>query len=116
MSSSYMKAPRRLAAMACGAFFALAAIGAIAQSQASQESWPGPRERRPGRTIVIGFDGMDPALARRWMDEGKMPNFKRLAERGSFHPLPTTNPPQSPVAWASFATGSNPGAHGLSTS
>lgn len=56
---------------------------------------------------------MDPVLARRWMDEGKLPNFRRLAERGSFQPLPTRNPPQSPVAWATFATGTNPGAHGL---
>ena len=27
--------------------------------------------------------------------------------------LPTTNPAQSPVAWSSFATGLNPGEHGI---
>jgi predicted AlkP superfamily phosphohydrolase/phosphomutase len=66
-----------------------------------------------GRTIVLGFDGMDPRLTERWMAEGKLPNFKKLAERGTFQALPTTNPAQSPVAWASFATGDNPGGHGL---
>ncbi|HEX9706496.1 MAG TPA: alkaline phosphatase family protein, partial [Steroidobacteraceae bacterium] len=112
MSYSDRARPGRLIAIACALLFALQAITAAAQPQGAI-SWPGPGERRPGRTIVLGFDGMDPVLARRWMDKGILPNFRRLAERGSFQPLPTTNPPQSPVAWASFATGTNPGAHGL---
>ncbi len=66
-----------------------------------------------GRVIVLGFDGMDPVLAQRWMDAGLMPNFSRLAASGSFGKLATTNPAQSPVAWSSFATGTNPGAHGI---
>ena len=33
--------------------------------------------------------------------------------QGHYQPLPTTNPAQSPVAWSSFATGLNPGAHGI---
>lgn len=102
----------RLIAIAGAVLLALPTIAAAAEPQ-GLNSWPGAGERRPGRTIVLGFDGMDPVLARRWIDDGKMPNFRRLAERGSFQPLPTTNPPQSPVAWASFATGTNPGAHGL---
>lgn len=66
-----------------------------------------------GRTIVLGFDGMDPQLAQRWMKEGLMPNFTRLAESGGFQTLATTNPAQSPVAWSSFATGTGPGEHGI---
>jgi len=66
-----------------------------------------------GRTIVLGFDGMDPQLVQRWMDDGLMPNFARLAESGSFQSLATTNPAQSPVAWSSFATGTGPGEHGI---
>jgi predicted AlkP superfamily phosphohydrolase/phosphomutase len=77
------------------------------------DTWPTGDERQAGRTIVLGFDGMDPNLAQRWMDAGRLPNFKRLAEQGTFQALPTTNPAQSPVAWSSFATGENPGAHGL---
>ena len=78
-----------------------------------QELWPAQEARSSGRTIVLGFDGMDPKLVSTWMAAGKLPNFSRLAEQGSFQPLPTTNPAQSPVAWASFATGTNPGEHGL---
>ncbi len=70
-------------------------------------------EKVSGRTIVLGFDGMDPQLAQRWMKEGLMPNFTRLAESGSFQKLATTNPAQSPVAWSSFATGTGPGEHGV---
>lgn len=81
--------------------------------QADTLAWPDSDERREGRTVVLGFDGMDPNLVQRWMQSGRLPNFKRLAEQGTFQPLPTTNPAQSPVAWSSFATGENPGAHGL---
>ncbi|MHC4381031.1 MAG: alkaline phosphatase family protein, partial [Planctomycetota bacterium] len=28
------------------------------------------------RLVIIGFDGMDPRLAQRFMDEGRMPNMK----------------------------------------
>lgn len=70
-------------------------------------------EAPPGRTIVVGFDGMDPKLTEAWMAEGFLPNFAKLRDQGHFQPLPTTNPAQSPVAWSSFATGLNPGAHAV---
>ena len=56
---------------------------------------------------------MDPNLAADWMAAGELPNFSLLAERGHFAPLATTIPAQSPVAWSSFATGLNPGSHGI---
>jgi len=65
------------------------------------------------RLIILGFDGMDPKLARQWMDDGSLPHFRELANSGTFHPLQTSNPPQSPVAWSSFATGLGPGDHGI---
>jgi predicted AlkP superfamily phosphohydrolase/phosphomutase len=61
------------------------------------------------QVVVLGFDGADPTLAAKWMAEGKLPHLAELAKNGSFHTLGTTNPPESPVAWASFATGLNPG-------
>ncbi len=42
-----------------------------------------------------------------------MPNFARLASAGTFAPLGTTIPPQSPVAWSTFITGLDPGGHGI---
>ncbi len=73
------------------------------------------RPTRPVTTqvVVLGFDGADPGLLSRWIKEGRLPNIERLAREGSFRPLGTTNPPESPVAWASFATGLNPGGTGI---
>lgn len=65
------------------------------------------------RVIVLGFDGMDYRITRDLMAQGRMPNFSRLAESGSFAPLASTMPPQSPVAWSSFLTGLDPGGHGI---
>lgn len=67
---------------------------------------------RPG-AFILGVDGMDPTILRRMMGEGKMPNFKKLSETGSFEDLGTSNPPQSPVAWSNFVTGLDPGGHGI---
>jgi predicted AlkP superfamily phosphohydrolase/phosphomutase len=65
------------------------------------------------RVIVLGFDGMDHTLAARLMAEGRLPNLSTLAAAGGFVRLPTTIPPQSPVAWSSVITGLDPGAHGI---
>src|SRR5262245_32825016 len=72
-----------------------------------------PARRSKQRVVVMGFDGMDPTLARRFMDEGKLPNLKRLAEAGTFATLGSTQPSESPTAWSSFATGVNPGKHNI---
>lgn len=65
------------------------------------------------RAIVIGLDGFDPGLARRFMAEGRMPNFSKLAEEGCFHDLGTACPSISPVAWSSYATGVDASRHNI---
>lgn len=91
-----------------------AALGWSACSSSSSSSKDAKALRRAQqRVAVLGFDGMDPTLARRMMDEGKLPNLKRLSEMGTFAKLETTQPSESPVAWASFATGVNPGKHNI---
>jgi len=65
------------------------------------------------KVIVLGIDGMDPQLLQHFMARGEMPHFQKLIATGSYSPLGTTMPPQSPVAWASFITGCNPGGHGI---
>ena len=65
------------------------------------------------RMIVVGLDGFDPGLAKKYMDEGKMPNFKKMAEKGCFHPLSTAYPSISPVAWSSYATGVDASRHNI---
>jgi predicted AlkP superfamily phosphohydrolase/phosphomutase len=63
--------------------------------------------------IVIGIDGMDPVLSKSMMDDGELPNLAKLRAAGGFSPLGTSCPPQSPVAWASFINGADPGSHGI---
>jgi predicted AlkP superfamily phosphohydrolase/phosphomutase len=65
------------------------------------------------RVVIVGFDGMDPELANRFMGEGKLPNLTKLRDHGTFRPLRTTFPAISPVAWSTFQTGVNPGKHNI---
>src|SRR5262245_13801030 len=65
------------------------------------------------RVVIVGMDGMDPGLATKFMGEGRMPNLEKLAERGVFGPLGTSNPSMSPVAWSTFTTGTDPSSHGI---
>ena len=71
----------------------------------------------PGRfkqkLVILGFDGMDPDLLKQWIDAGRLPTFKRLVETGGLYTLATTHSPESPTAWASFATGVNAGKHNI---
>jgi len=65
------------------------------------------------RLVIVGLDGFDPGLAQQFMDEGRMPNFKKLQEQGCFHPLSTAMPSISPVAWSTFATGVDASRHNI---
>jgi predicted AlkP superfamily phosphohydrolase/phosphomutase len=87
--------------------FALAAVAILLAGCGREAAQP------EHRLVILGFDGMDPNLAQQWMDDGSLPHFRDLAARGTFHPLGTSNPPQSPVAWSTFATGLGPGDHGI---
>ena len=65
------------------------------------------------RAVILGFDGMDPELADRFMKEGRLPNLSKLRDKGTFSKLRTTFPAISPVAWSTFMTGVNPGKHNI---
>ena len=41
----------------------------------------------------------------------ELPNLNRLRTQGSFRRLATSTPPQSPVAWSTFITGTDPSTH-----
>jgi predicted AlkP superfamily phosphohydrolase/phosphomutase len=63
--------------------------------------------------LVLGIDAMDPKITEKLIQEGRMPNFSYLKKIGSYSQLATTIPAESAVAWTSFATGLNPGDHGI---
>lgn len=66
-----------------------------------------------GRVIILGFDGVERSIVDKMLEAGELPNLAKLRERGMYGTVKTSIPPQSPVAWASFATCKNPGNHGL---
>lgn len=68
------------------------------------------------KLIVLGIDGMDPRFSKAMVDEGKMPNLKKLIEMGAAREdlmllggMPTITPPM----WATLATGAYPMTHGI---
>ncbi len=65
------------------------------------------------KVIIIGIDGLDPRLLEQFMDQGRLPNFARLASEGDRSDLQTSMPPLSPVAWSNFITGLDPGGHAI---
>lgn len=66
------------------------------------------------KVLVLGMDGMEISLLKRYIAEGHMPTFEKfMAGAGYAGPLKTTLPALSPVAWSSFITGTNPGKHGV---
>jgi len=65
------------------------------------------------KLLVIGLDGGDPRLVAQWMEAGELPALAELAGRGVSTTLKSVQTLVSPSAWCSFATGVNPGKHGV---
>ena len=68
------------------------------------------------KVVLLGIDGMDPTFSRRMIDEGKMPNLKKLVEKGAArHDLRMlgANPTITPPMWTTLATGAYPMTHGV---
>jgi predicted AlkP superfamily phosphohydrolase/phosphomutase len=68
------------------------------------------------KVMLLGLDGADPAVIRKYVAEGKLPNFKRAIDAG----VTTTDlgmqsvlPAITPPNWASIATGAYPATHGI---
>lgn len=65
------------------------------------------------RIFVIGVDGATFDLIKPWVNDGLLPNFKKLLDDGVHGELESTIPPITGPAWVSFQTGKNPGEHGI---
>src|SRR6266571_4770555 len=65
------------------------------------------------KVIVIGLDGLEPKIVEAMLAAGELPNLAKLREQGDYSRVQTTYPAQTPVAWSTFATGTNPGGHGI---
>jgi len=65
------------------------------------------------KLLILGFDGTSPDLLTKWMESGELPVLKDLVGKGAFGTLRSVPNMSSPPAWTSFATGKNPGKHGI---
>ncbi|REJ97376.1 MAG: hypothetical protein DWQ35_02125 [Planctomycetota bacterium] len=63
------------------------------------------------RVVVVAFDGLDPRIIRSLMEAGKLPNYRRLAERGGFMKIATSTPPHTPVAFSNIISGADASLH-----
>lgn len=68
------------------------------------------------KVLVLGIDGMDSRITKKFLDEEKLPNIKKFLERGAARAgldmlgaIPTITPP----CWTTLATGAYPGTHGI---
>ncbi len=65
------------------------------------------------RVVILGFDGADPHIVDGMLAAGELPNLAQLKAGGSYQPLGSSSPPQSPTAWSSFSTCKSPLNHGI---
>jgi len=63
--------------------------------------------------LVIGLDGATFDQLTLWMDAGYMETVESLVKGGAWTELKSTLPPVTAPAWSTFATGLNPGRHGV---
>src|SRR5262249_10618507 len=60
-----------------------------------------------------GYDGMNHLVLRRFLEEGCLPTFQALLERGALNRLLPTIPAWTPTNWSSLVTGAPSGTHQL---
>lgn len=66
----------------------------------------------PPRVLVIALAEATLDLLRPWAEEGRLPNLRKLLERGASGRLRSQVPPITPQLWGTIMTGRNPGHHG----
>lgn len=64
------------------------------------------------KVVVLGIDGATYQVLDRFLAWGILPNLASIFKKGVRGNLLSTLPPMTGTAWASFATGKNPGKHG----
>jgi predicted AlkP superfamily phosphohydrolase/phosphomutase len=71
------------------------------------------KRSKASKVIVLGLDGLEPTICERMMEDGELPNMKKLMDTGSYRRLATSTPALSPVAWSTFATGVDSSRHAI---
>ncbi len=65
------------------------------------------------RLFILGIDGLGLEMARQLIEAAIMPNLGGILQKGATVEMETVIPTLSRVAWPTYATGVNPGKHGI---
>lgn len=68
---------------------------------------------RPVPVLMIALDAAEPRLIEQWMNDGTLPNLKRLRAKGCYGRLASTADWLAGSPWPTFYTGTTPAEHGL---
>lgn len=74
------------------------------------------REAAADKILLLGVDGLDPRLTRKYVDMGIMPNVKKYIERGACREdlvMLGGHPTVTPPMWTTLATGCYANVHGI---
>ncbi|UWG98421.1 alkaline phosphatase family protein [Dehalobacter sp. DCM] len=74
------------------------------------------REALAKKLLVLGIDGMDPRFTKVMLEKNKMPNLKKIIEKGSAREDLTMlggHPTITPPMWTTLSTGAYPCTHGI---
>jgi len=74
------------------------------------------RKQVSNKILILGVDGMDPRATKHFLAEGKMPNVKKLLERGAANEdleMIGGHPTGTPPMWTTLATGCYANVHGI---
>lgn len=68
------------------------------------------------KILILGVDGLEPSLTKKFLDQGKLPNFKKIIDRGAQREdliMLGAHPTITPPLWTTMATGAYPSTHGI---
>ncbi len=68
------------------------------------------------KILILGVDGLDPSLTKKYVDMGNMPNFKKIIAMGAQREdlvMLGAHPTITPPLWATLQNGAYPGTHGV---
>ncbi len=71
------------------------------------------KQQTDKKVVVVWIDGGTFDVITPILENGKLPTFAKIINGGASGALLSTIPPITPTAWASLATGVNPGKHGV---
>lgn len=74
------------------------------------------RKSRTDKIMLLGCDGMDPRLTKKYVEKGIMPNVKKFIEQGAQRKDLTMlggHPTVTPPMWTTLATGCYANVHGI---